>query len=371
MIKVILKKADYDYDTLRPLIFDILDGLAGAKIGPETKVLIKPNLLAPARPDKAMLTHPMMVRASAEYVLEKGGLPLVSDSPAMGSFGRVLEESGIRDALKGLDVECREFRRSVMVDLGAPFNRIEIAEDVMNADLVLNLPKLKTHTQMLLTLGVKNLFGCIVGLRKPEWHFRTGVDRKMFARLLVGIYNVIRPAVTLIDGILAMEGQGPGKSGIPKKLGIVIAASDALAVDLTVCRMLGLSPDSLLTNRIAMEMGLAARDIQVEGDVPLIRDFTLPAITPIVFGPRLLHGFMRKHLVQRPSGDYDLCRLCGECWKYCPAKAITVKKKRLSFDYDACIRCYCCIEVCPYGALRSVETGYGRIARKLLKDRSK
>jgi uncharacterized protein (DUF362 family)/Pyruvate/2-oxoacid:ferredoxin oxidoreductase delta subunit len=366
MTRVILRKAEYEYDTLRPLIFEILDELIGEKFSVGARVLIKPNLLAPARPEKAMLTHPLIVRASVEYVLKKGGMPLVSDSPAMGSFGRVLEESGIREALKGLDVECREFRRSVNVDLGAPFNRIEIAEDVMNTDLVLNLPKLKTHTQMLLTLGIKNLFGCIVGLRKPEWHFRTGVDRELFARLLAGIYDVIRPAATLLDGILAMEGQGPGKGGVPRKVSMLIAGNDALSVDMTVCRMLGLAPDRLPTNRAAMTMGFAGGEIRVEGDLPLIADFSLPEITPLVFGPRRLHGFMRRHLVQRPESDDALCRLCGECWKYCPANAITVKNKRLSFDYDSCIRCYCCIEVCPHGALRSAETGYGRIARKLL-----
>jgi uncharacterized protein (DUF362 family)/Pyruvate/2-oxoacid:ferredoxin oxidoreductase delta subunit len=369
MKKVIVTKAGYDLNTLRPLIFEILDELVGDRIGNKTRVLIKPNLLAPARPEKAMLTHPLIVRASVEYVLEKGGLPVVSDSPAMGSFKRVLDESGIAEALKGLDVECREFRSSVMADLGPPFKRIEIAEDVMNADLVLNLPKLKTHTQMLLTLGIKNLFGCIVGLRKPEWHFRTGVDREMFALLLAGIYKVIRPAATLIDGILAMEGQGPGKSGIPRKLGIVIAGDDALSVDMTVCRMLGLSPDILLTNRMADRMGLADNDIRITGDLPRIKDFILPEITPLIFGPQRLHGFMRKHLVQRPESDDSLCRLCGECWKYCPAKAISVSKRKLGFDYKACIRCYCCIEVCPHGALRAVETGYGRFARKLLKSR--
>ncbi len=138
-------------------------------------------------------------------------MPLISDSPAMGSFDRILKESGIREALKGLDVECREFKRSVVVDVGPPFNKIEIAEDAMNADIVLNLPKLKTHTQMLLTLGVKNFFGCIVGLRKPEWHFRTGVDREMFARLLVRIYTAIGQSVTLLDGSPGHGGTGSGQ----------------------------------------------------------------------------------------------------------------------------------------------------------------
>ena len=369
MSKVILRRAEYDYGTLRPLIFELLDELVGDKIGKKSRVLIKPNLLAPAPPEKAMLTHPLIVRASAEYVLQKGGLPLISDSPAMGTFERVLKESGIREALKGLQVECREFKRSVAVDVGPPFHRIEIAEDVMNADLVLNLPKLKTHTQMLLTLGIKNLFGCIVGLRKPEWHFRTGVDREMFARLLVRIYSAIRPSITLLDGILAMEGQGPGRGGAPRHLGMLMAATDAAAMDVTVCRMLGLAPDSLLTNRMAAEMGLFSPDLLIDGEIPLIEDFRLPEITPLVFGPKSLHGFMRRHLVQRPLCNDSLCRLCGECWKYCPARAIAVEKKKISFDYEACIRCYCCVEVCPHGALRAAETLSGRVARKILKRR--
>jgi uncharacterized protein (DUF362 family)/Pyruvate/2-oxoacid:ferredoxin oxidoreductase delta subunit len=367
VVKVILRRAEYDYGTLKPLIFELLDDLAGDRIGNASRVLIKPNLLAPAPPDKAMLTHPLVVRAAAEYVLQKGGTPLIADSPAMGTFERVMKESGIRDALRGLDVECREFKRSVAVDVGPPFNRIELAEDVMSADVVLNLPKLKTHTQMLLTLGVKNLFGCIVGLRKPEWHFRTGVDREMFARLLVRICKAIGPAVTLLDGILAMEGQGPGKSGLPRHLGMLAAGTDAVAVDMTVCRMLGLSPESLLTNRMAVEAGIAPDDIYIDGELPVIQGYRLPEITPLVFGPKSLHGFMRRHLVQRPFCDDSLCRLCGECWKYCPAGAITVEHKKLRFDYDACIRCYCCIEVCPHAALCAIETVYGRMARKLLK----
>jgi len=367
MSKVILKRAEYDYDTLKPLVFELFDDLAGDRIGHASHVLIKPNLLAPAPPDEAMLTHPLIVRASVEYVLQKGGIPLIADSPAMGTFDRVLKESGIRDALTGLEVECREFKRSVAVDVGSPFNRIEIAEDVMNADVVLNLPKLKTHTQMLLTLGVKNLFGCIVGLRKPEWHFRAGVDREMFARLLVRIYRAIGPTVTLLDGILAMEGPGPGKSGLPRHLGMLAAGTDAVAIDMAVCRMIGLDPEDLLTNRMAVESGIAPSDMHLEGELPVIKDFRLPEITPLVFGPKRLHGFMRRHLVQKPFCDDSLCRLCGECWKYCPARAITAEHKKLRFDYDACIRCYCCLEVCPHGALRAVETVYGRMARKLLK----
>ncbi len=367
MPKVILKKATYNYEILKPRFFEITNSIGGDLIRKDTRVVIKPNLLAPAPPEKAMITHPLVIKAAVEYVLQKGAHPQISDSPATGSFEKILKDSGIKDALKGLDVEYREFKPSVKLDVGEPFGKIEIAEDALKADVLINLPKLKTHTQMLLTLGVKNLFGCIVGLRKPEWHFRTGVDREMFARLLVKIYEAVSPSLTIIDGILAMEGQGPGKRGIPKQLGVLMGSDDGIALDITICRMLGIASDKLLSNKVAKDMGLVNDVIEVEGELPEIRHFKLPEITPLVFGPQKFHSFMRKHLVQRPVSDQSLCRMCGECWRYCPAGAITRERKKLHFDYDKCIRCYCCIEVCPHGALHAEETLFGKMLRKVLK----
>jgi uncharacterized protein (DUF362 family)/Pyruvate/2-oxoacid:ferredoxin oxidoreductase delta subunit len=331
MSKVIIRKAGYDYTALKPVIYELMDALIGSSIQEHTRVVIKPNLLAPAPPDKAIVTHPFIIKAVAEYVLEKGGKPQISDSPAVGSYEKILKDSGIKDALDGLDVEFREFRNSVPVDVGAPFNKIDIAEDAVNKNILINIPKLKTHTQMLLTLGIKNLFGCITGFKKPEWHLRTGVDREMFARLLVKIYKAVNPSVTILDGVLAMEGQGP------------------------------------VTNKIALEQALVNKDIAVDGDLPYIEGFHFPDITPLVFGPDRFHKFMRKHLVQRPGCDDSVCKLCSECWIYCPAKAISHDNKKIHFDYDKCIRCYCCIEVCPHGALSTYETIMGKVVRNLLK----
>lgn len=367
MSLVIFKKAAYDYEKLRPIFFEIMDSVGGELIKKGSFVVIKPNLLAPASPESAMLTHPLVVRACVEYVLQKGARPQISDSPAMGSFNAVLGKSGIRDALRGMDVSYAEFKDSETIDTGEPFRQVEIARDALRADLLINLPKLKSHSQMLLTLGVKNLYGCVVGHRKPEWHFRTGVNREMFARLLVHIYRAVRPSITILDGILAMEGQGPGKRGTPRQMGVLIGSNDAVALDRAVCRMLGIDPEQLLTNKIAGELGLADALLDVEGEIPVIKDFSFPEITPLVFGPERLHGLMRRHLVQRPVVDDGLCRACGECWNYCPAGAITSESRRPAFDYDKCIRCYCCIEVCPHAALSTRETFPGKILRKGLK----
>ncbi len=366
MSKVYIRKAEYDYTTLRPLVFELMDSIAGDLIKKGSRVLIKPNLLAAASPDRAVVTHPLIVKAAAEYVISKGVRPQISDSPAVGSFEKIIMVSGIKDALEGLDVEYKEFKKFVSVDVGKPFDKIEIAEDAVNADVIINLPKIKTHAQMMLTLGIKNLFGCIVGMKKPEWHLRAGEDREVFATLLVKIYQALKPAVNIYDGILAMEGQGPGKSGVPREVGVIVGSGNAMAADRVISEMLGVGPDMVLTNRTALEQGAETGEIRIDGDLPRVENFRFPEMAPMAFGPKIVHGFMRRHLVQRPECDNSECRLCGECWEYCPAKAITHDKK-IHFNYDKCIRCYCCIEVCPHAALRAVETMTGKVARKVLK----
>jgi uncharacterized protein (DUF362 family)/Pyruvate/2-oxoacid:ferredoxin oxidoreductase delta subunit len=366
MSRVIVRQATYEDAVLRPLIFELMDKMGGAEIRRESSVLIKPNLLSPAKPIHAVLTHPAVVRFVAEYVLDKGARPTLADSPAIGSFETILQMSGIRDALRGLDIECRPFRNSVKVDVGEPFGEIDIAAEAVESDVIINLPKLKTHSQMLLTLAVKNLFGCIVGYRKAEWHMRAGEDRPAFARLLVRIGRTIRPSFTVLDGILAMEGEGPGRRGLPKRLDILMAGGDPFAVDLAVCRMIGVDPSQLpLLKAAAADGPLAAPEI--DGTLPEIRGFRLPRLVPLVYGPPFLRGFLRRQLLQRPVRDGALCRMCGECGKICPAGAVTPDgEERLRFDYGRCIRCYCCIEICPQGALRTAETIAGRLFRRVI-----
>jgi uncharacterized protein (DUF362 family)/ferredoxin len=364
MSQVLVRQATYDPHALRPLIFEMMEAMGGAQIHGGSRVLIKPNLLAPAKPRHAILTHPAIIRFVVEYVLSKGARPLVADSPAIGSFEMILRMSGIRDALEGLDCECRPFQNSILVDIGGPFGEIAIAEEAVRADVIVNLAKLKTHSQMLLTLAVKNLFGCIIGYRKPEWHMRAGIDRQTFARLLVRIGRTLRPTFNILDGVLALEGQGPGRGGVPKQLGILMAGRDPFAVDLTVCRMLDLDPGQLPVLMAAAEIEGLLIEPKIDGTLPQIRGFCLPRQTSLVFGPRFLHGFIRRQLLQRPVCNGALCQMCGECSKICPAGAITPKETLLQFDYERCIRCYCCIEICPFGALRSAETLAGKVVRR-------
>ncbi|MFC1798897.1 DUF362 domain-containing protein [Thermodesulfobacteriota bacterium] len=365
MSKVIFSTAAYEYNRLKPIIFQMIDTIGPGLITNNMRVLIKPNLLSPAKPERAIVTHPLVVRIVAEYVIAKGGQPVVSDSPPMGSFSKTLNVGEYDKAFRGLDVPFKPFETSVPVNIGEPFGHIELAEDALEADLVINLAKLKTHSQMLLTLGVKNLFGCIVGYKKPEWHLRAGIDRNFFAKLLVQIYRAISPAITIVDGILALEGQGPGRSGTPRPMGVLIGSCNAVEVDRAICHMIDLDPELLPTNRAARELGLLKETSLIQGDFNIVNDFAFPDQIPLTFGPKPLEKIMRRHLIQRPAVEDSRCKHCEDCLKFCPAKAITTEKNRIVFDYDRCIRCYCCLEICPHGALRARETLPGKIVRKI------
>ncbi|HSO18554.1 MAG TPA: DUF362 domain-containing protein, partial [Desulfosarcina sp.] len=268
-----------------------------------------------------------------------------------------------------LDVTVEPFDETAKVDVGEPFGGIEIARDALEADVVLNLAKLKTHTQLMLTLGVKNLFGCIVGLKKPEWHMRTGVDRHMFGRLITSIYEAVAPAYTIMDGVLAMEGQGPGRSGTPRELGLLMGGKSAHAVDHVVCLKVGLDPDSLATQRSAREMGVYDGSVHINGDLAILDDFQFPELGSLTMGPDYLGRIMRRYVIQQPVADNQACKLCGECWKYCPARAISYTDRGISFDTNACIRCYCCLEVCPHAAIRAKQPLAGKLLAWLTKNR--
>jgi len=363
MVDVLFKNTSYVAIDLKDTLHEIMDGAGGDRIQPGTRVLIKPNFLMPAGPEKAITTHPLVVKAVVEYVLEKGAKPVVADSPGMGSFEKILRKGGYLDATGGLDVAFRPFRESVSVDIGEPFGTIQLAKEALQSDFVVNLAKLKTHAQMLLTLGVKNMFGCVVGLKKPEWHLKAGTDRAMFARLLVQICRAVGPGITIVDGITAMEGQGPGKSGTARELGLIAGSRNVYALDMTLCKVLGLDPAMLQTHRASEKMGMLPENINLKGRFHVLDNFVFPDIGPLTMGPKMLHGFMRRNIIQKPMVDNKACKLCGECWKYCPVKAITHSIKGIRFNYDTCIRCYCCLEICPHGVIRMQEPLLGKLIR--------
>ncbi|PKN71642.1 MAG: (4Fe-4S)-binding protein [Deltaproteobacteria bacterium HGW-Deltaproteobacteria-12] len=365
MANVIVRNATYQYDLLRPIFFEMIEKLAGDKIKPGSRVLIKPNMLSSAHPEDAVLTHPQVLRAAVEYVLEKGARAQVSDSPAIGSFEKILKQNGAKDALQGLDVICAPFQDAVEVDIGKPYGRIEVARDAVEADVIINLPKLKTHSQMLLTLAAKNMFGCIIGFKKSQWHMRAGTDTMFFASLLVAIHQAVQPTVSILDGILALEGEGPGKRGIPRKIGVLMGSDNSFALDMAVCAMIGVPQSKMPMLKVAGDRQLLP-EVEIEGTMPRVENFQLPETGQPIFGPAFLQNFLRRHTLARPVCDQPLCKLCGKCRTICPAGAIDEKEASIEFDYGKCIRCYCCLEVCPYAALHSRETLGGRLTRTII-----
>ncbi len=364
MVDIYFRHSHYEDPGLKQVVFDMMRAMGGDAIPAGAKVIIKPNFLLAADPGKGITTHPNIVRYVAEFIIDKGCSPIISDSPPIGSFEKILAKGGYVKALSGLDLVFRPFREPAQIDIREPFGVIEMAKDALEANLVINLAKLKTHAQMKLTLGVKNMFGCVIGLKKPEWHFRAGTDREMFARLLVQIYKAVSPAMTIIDGILALEDQGPGKSGTPRELNLLVGSKDAIAADMAISRVLGLEPLDLLTNKAAKQLQLVPEDIHVHGDFNILSDFKFPEMGSMAIGPDILQRFMRKYVLQKPVSDNQKCKLCGECWRYCPAKAIHRHIKGIRFNYNICIRCYCCLEICSYGAINIREPLLGRLFRK-------
>ena len=287
-------------------------------------------------------------------VLEAGAVPFIADSPALNAFKRVAARTGMAAVAEELGIELLELTHPVPVATAGTslFRQLEIASQAVQADVIINLPKLKTHCHMLLTLGVKNLFGTVVAQRKAEWHHMTGVDRDVFAALHLDICQTLKPALTILDGVWGMEGHGPS-NGRPRQLNLLAASADALALDLAVCRVLGVPLRSFPLYRVARARDGRAADpdrIDLLGDpagVFAAPRFQVPELDSVGMLPASFDGFTKRFLVSKPVRRPEVCTACGQCGEICPADAIQMSGRRIRFDYDRCIRCYCCQEVCP------------------------
>jgi len=351
----------YDQDLVSQAVrrsVDLLGGM-GRFIKPGQRVLLKPNLLVSSGPERGVVTHPMVVRAVLEMVQKAGGVPVIGDSPGFGTAHRVAAKAGIAQVAEQMGCPIVDFKDTVEVKTpdDFTFKKFEIAREAVESDVVINLPKIKTHAQMLLTLSVKNMFGCIPGIAKPGWHLKAGTDRTYFARMLVDLSAVLKPGLTIMDGIVAMEGNGPS-GGSTRSLDVVLAGIDCVALDSTVTHLLGLPRERLWTTRVAMEdhIGIADPDnIEVLG-TPLtdlvVSHFKLPEAWDVTWGlPGFITGLLRDLATSRPVIDRDQCEECLNCVAVCPPKAMEKKSAGVLIDPEQCIMCYCCQEICPEGAI--------------------
>lgn len=364
----------YEYGRVLDAVRESIDLLGGMArfVRPGQKVLVKPNLLVSSTPEKGVSPHPMVVKAVMEMVKEAGGIPFVGDSPALESARRVAAKAGIAGVAEELACPIVEFRETVVKRTPEDFmfREFEVAREAVEADVVINLPKIKTHGQMLLTLGVKNMFGCVPGTRKAAWHLKTGIDRIYFAQMLVELYAVLNPGLTVMDGIVAMEGNGPN-GGTSRPLDMILAGTDCVALDSTVTHLLRLPRDRLWTTRVATENRIGIADpgsIEVLGASPeslAVSHFKLPEDGDLAWGlPGFMRGLFKNAVLPRPVIDRDRCKECLNCVEVCPSKAMEKGAKSIVIDTDKCIRCFCCQEICPEGAIEIRASMLSRILRR-------
>ncbi len=348
------------YNGVRESI-ELLGGI-GLFVRKGERILLKPNMLAAKPVDSAVTTHPSVVRALIRLVKEAGATPFVGDSPAIGKPGKVADRCGILEVCEDEGVEFIGLNDVMGVDNpgGHIFKRLEVARVAMEADGIINLPKLKTHAQMLLTMGVKNIFGCVPGKRKPQWHLSAGVDTLYFADMILDLYLFIRPRLTVMDAVIAMEGNGPA-SGDPKSLGLIAASDEALALDAVCTHILGVPAGDVPILTAAAKRGLEGADYknaEVLGDETnlfKVKGFKLPPLVHTRFTeglPYFIGSRVRKSLTTRPHILESKCTHCDLCVGVCPAR-IMQSAKRIKIDYDRCIRCFCCQEMCPNEAITS------------------
>jgi uncharacterized protein (DUF362 family)/Pyruvate/2-oxoacid:ferredoxin oxidoreductase delta subunit len=327
------------------------------------RVLLKINLLSKASPERAVTTHPEMVRALIRSVRAAGGEPFVGDSPGgpntPAQIRRLWEETGIGTVCAEEGVDLVLFDEDC-VRVPAPgadlYSSFTLGRAVVDADVLITVPKFKTHGLMMFTGAVKNLFGCIPGLEKAQFHLKVP-DRDDFGGMLVDLMLACRPALAVMDAVVGMEGEGPA-GGSPRHVGAIIASADSVALDVVASAMAGLDPMEVYTNKAAARRGIGPTGVDeveiVGADWRALapEGFELPARDlasrmPAWLAPRLRGWTTARPILERASE----CTRCGKCEASCPVNAIMVVSDGPRFNHDTCIRCYCCQELCPPQAI--------------------
>jgi uncharacterized protein (DUF362 family)/NAD-dependent dihydropyrimidine dehydrogenase PreA subunit len=334
------------------------------------KIILKPNLLRKAGPDTAVCTHPSLVAALAALAKTQGARPIIADSPGGGyrymrkTLNSIYETSGMLQAARQADIELNwdTSSRPVSYPDGILIKHFDIITPVIEADAVFNLCKMKTHVFTGMTGAVKNIFGVVPGLSKPGYHAKLQ-DVQRFAGMLLDLSQYVSARLTIMDAVVAMQGDGPG-AGEPKPVGLLLGSENPLALDVVATEIMGLDR---LKNPVLLEAERRSlhpyrlEDVEIIGEnladikVP---DFKPPQISAGKFGYdrmpwylRLIEPMFKSAFTARPRIIWHRCIACGTCIEGCPVGAVSWAREKAFIDDQRCIRCYCCHEMCPEEAI--------------------
>jgi uncharacterized protein (DUF362 family)/Pyruvate/2-oxoacid:ferredoxin oxidoreductase delta subunit len=333
------------------------------------RIMIKPNILMDKEPERAVTTHPEVVRGVIRWIKKFGQHNIVvaesSGTSSPGATQKAFEGSGIKKVCIEENVDWTPFekteRKKYEVENPLILEEFVSSPLLKEADLIINIPKIKTHWQVLLTCCIKNMFGTLILGNKAKTHARFST-LDAFSAALADIYSISNPQLTIIDGYLCQEGKGPSQGDIVK-MNLIMAGYDGVALDAAVCKIIGLEPKEVRYIEKAEQKNLGTSDlskIEILGETieQVYRKFKIPRKRPVsVPLPSWLADYM-SNVIFRATIKFDpeKCKLCSTCWENCPANAITapevIKKGNTpKWDKKKCIFCYCCAELCPHEAV--------------------
>jgi uncharacterized protein (DUF362 family)/NAD-dependent dihydropyrimidine dehydrogenase PreA subunit len=320
------------------------------------KVLIKPNVLRATEAKEHIVTNPAVLRAVVEKVEDlKPAEIIVGDNPGLFNYGdneKSFKTAGLMDAAKGYyrnlgnTPQKVAFNPELMPEVG-------VSKEILDADILISLPKFKTHGLTVMTGAVKNSYGILSGAQKARLHRIAGSPER-FHEVIVDVFRLRVPDLFIVDAVVGMEGNGPASPDL-REIGLILAADNAVALDSVIATMMGLDPSRLRFLQEAKALGLGDYDsakIKIHGELKVIPDFKLPPLGGQAIASNVaVQEFMVKRSLVKPQPDPDLCTACGVCIDHCPVSALSMKDNLPEADPDLCIACFCCQEMCPEKAM--------------------